>query len=212
MPETVEAPVTKEVLPEKSVTRNGVTKVMAWKTFGKKALAKAGKPFPTPEIGLANFEDDIKWVGPLEVCNVLTKALRRVFMDIYDNALDAETGIFNWDQWQKDAAAMDTGFPRLSELEDEISELQDQNGAILDSPEFNDALTEGEEITGALMEFKKTLSANNQKIKALKKQYAEIEAEYAVRAERRKATKAANALAAAKAAAEAAGLKTQVAA
>lgn len=211
MPKTVEAPVTKEVLPEKSVTRNGVTKVMAWKTFGKKS-PNAGKQFPAPEVALSSIEDDIKWVGPLEICNVVTKALRRVAMDIYDNALNKETGEFDWDQWQKDMTAMDTGFPRLSELEDDISELQDQNGAILDSPEFNDALTEGEEITGALMEFKKTLSANNQKIKALKKQYAEIEAEYQVRAERRKATKAANALAAAKAAAEAAGLKTQVAA
>lgn len=194
MPETQEAPVvSKETLPVKQVTRNGVTKEMSWKTFGKKAVGKAGKPFPTPEVGLSSFENDIKWVGPIEVCNVLTKALRRVFMDIYDNALDAETGIFNWDQWQKDAEAMDTGFPRLSELEDEISELQDQNGAILDSPEFNTALsTEGDEITAELLEFKKTLSANNSKIKALKKQYAEIEAEYAVRAARRKATKEAN--------------------
>src|SRR5678815_5477825 len=191
----------KVTLQPRDLTRNEVTVTTEVDTYGKKAIGKAGRPFLTVVAKPAEIEKYIKWFGPTLVANVLTKFARRVFMEIDGTALDQATGEYRWSQWEEDAVSMDTGMQSLSEIEDDIAELQDKNSGIMDSPEFNAALSDESPDVSVLLEFKKTINENNAKIRELKSRAAEVEAKNKARAEQRAITKAANA--AAKAAAEA---------
>lgn len=190
------APYTKENPPV--VIRNESSKTLSLTEFGKKSPNK-GVPFFTPVFTADTFQEDVKWAGIDEVTATLNREYRGIFGDIFIDNRDEKTGDINWDALQADWADFTAGVQKLSDIEDEIETIQDKQNELINDPNF-EMTEEGVAVTAEAVAIKKQMIENTVKIKALRAQREVISAKYAVRAEKRKANKAAKE-AAAKAAA-----------
>ena len=199
---------TKENPPK--VTRNEVGIVLAPQKFGKTSPNK-GQEFWSPEVNSANQSGMLKFIGDNIVNATLTRMLRRVGIEISTAPKNKnEDGSFNWESALEDWASFDTGGATLSDLNEDISLLQDQAAEVTDQMEEGSAAVgnEGEvgyipaygpcyddngEVIPAMQERFNELSSQlkdlTTKIRPLKKEIKRIQEKYQVIAEKRAATK-----------------------
>lgn len=199
--ETVKVPTeVPEELKNIKITRNEVVKELTPMPFGKKS-DNFGKFFVAPVLTLANWENDVKWVGQDEVFDGLNRSLRTIFADIYVDNIDENTGILNMEAFLADCADFSAGVAKLDEINEQLDELQgiqqtyafDENfGATVDG-------TDKTPLTEAAQQLQQKITEVARKINPLRAKREVIKAKYAVRAEKRAAKKAAKEAAAEKA-------------
>lgn len=180
------------------ITRNGVEKELSSTVFGKLS-PNAGKKFYTPVLSPANAEKDTAWVGVSDLFDIANRVLRRTFADIYlDEDNRNPDGTINEENLLQDYADFTAGMAKLTDLEDQIDELQQQQQALAIDPNF--VLEDPANPTKEYAEIAEQMKKIALTIKPLRAKKASIEAKYQVRADKRKAAKAAK-----EAAAKAAG-------
>lgn len=185
------------------ITRNGVEWTFTTATFGKRSKAFKGKEFPVPTFSKENFDKGVIWFGIDDVLQSMNKTARRIGGEIFtasweDNfgegakhaSKEAAVEAFNA-QIAADWVDFSAGIVKLSDIQDDIDELVDEQQTLIAST------PESQEDVDKMFLRLKELAAQIQPLKA---EAAAITAKYAVRAEKRKATKAAKEAAEAKAA------------
>ena len=170
------------------IVRNGVQLTFVEQTFGKRSTNNAGMKFFTPVGTLENMTAFTTWYGVEDVLNGLNKITRQIFAGIFTDNLNEETGEFNEAQWYLDAADFSAGVEKLSDIEDQLDNLQDIQLQLSD--ELGNVPEEDEKL-------RLTIKENNVKIRALKVAREEIKTKYEARAAKRK-TKEEKAMIAAK--------------
>lgn len=180
----------KSTIPARSVTRNGISKVMSIATFGKKSN-NAGKQFPLPVTSVADFDKEKDWYGLDFIVGVANKASRLIFAEIfldedYQKELEA-TGTYPWDKWQADAEDFTAGVAKLSSLMEDLDDLvADQQQMALD-PNF--IIEDGVEPSAEYLAIVEGMKGIARKIKPIREQIAGIKAKYAARIEAKEAKK-----------------------
>src|SRR5512136_2256948 len=105
------------------INRNNISKTFVDMVFGKKS-DNAGVHFMAPVLEEANAEQDIKWIGLDTLFGIANTWLRKTFGDIHLDCVDEKTGVFNMEQWLIDAADFTAGVQKLSDIDDQLDELQ----------------------------------------------------------------------------------------
>ena len=200
-----------ELAKQPTITRNGISKVLGKQVFGKKAAdgKLAGFVFYVPDVDVTKT-DDVTWAGLDTLNGMIKRGLRGVFSGIFTSMLETEeyktTGVFPQEAYEQELAEFTAGAQKLSDIEDELDELQAlQMSLTYENPNFGARqLPEGVDAdslsTEQLLQYPLTAEANdlmtqttelNKKVKGLRTQRATIEAEYKRRGEVRKAKDAA---------------------
>lgn len=131
------------VIPAPSVKRNGVTKTLTEAVFSPKSDKHKGKVFFVPELQLPKLEyrqkadgtgqepilsgvDDLIWAGLDQIVGVMDKGLRGVFgriaIGIYEDP--DNNGEFNMEQFIEEAQDFQAARQSLSDIADELDDLQ----------------------------------------------------------------------------------------
>ena len=147
-----------------------------------------GKSFWTPEAEAGKTEEFFQWVGTDVVLNLTVRNLRKVFGEIATDSNNLNTdGSANWELMLKDWSDFTAGVAKLSDLEEQISELQDQISVIV----FDEKMAVGDngqpEFPEDYIRLSEQAKVLNQKIRPLKSQHKAISEKYAARAAARAA-------------------------
>ena len=172
------------------VNRNGIDKALVGMVFGKKS-DNAGKHFFAPVLSEENFENDAKWMGIGELISLANTWLRKTFGEIMLDNIDEKTGILNEEQMKLEWADFSAGVQKLSDIDDQLDELQALQQSYALDEDFGATNDEGVKTERAV-ELEALIKQVAAKIKPLRVQKATIEAKYAERAEKRKQKKAAS--------------------
>jgi Xaa-Pro aminopeptidase len=182
-----------------SITRNGVSFTLSEQVFGKKAPNK-GKTFFAPEATPANWDSFVVWAGLDNIINPINRVLRRTFADIFldeanwddmqvvkdgENKGEIVGGTINMERYLADCADFTAGVAKLSDLQDQIDELQDQLSALAMDPGY--ILDDNDQPTETYVKISEQMRDITKKIRPIKQQKAAIELKYAERAAKRKA-------------------------
>lgn len=178
-----------ELIAAPSVARNNVSKTLSQMVFGKKS-PNAGKVFFAPIVDVS-VQDDVTWTGIDSINGMVNKALRLIFADLYVDNLDEKTGEFNQANWEAEAADFTAGVAKLSDLEEQLDNLQAEQQKYALDDQFGATDDQGVE-TARSAELKSLITQTALRIKPLRAQKAAIEAKYADRAAKRKAKEAAS--------------------
>lgn len=179
------------------IVRNNIPKEFVEDQIGKKSKNYAGVKFFTPKVTEESLATDMDWIGKGEVARTLTKVLRPIFADIHIDNLDKNTGLLNMQSWEVDAGKFTAGVAKLSDIEEELDDLQARQQTIVLSENFGaeeEVDVNGEKRmvkTAPAQELETQMKEIADLIRPLRIERAKIMAEYADRAEKRKATKAA---------------------
>lgn len=175
------------------IERNGVNKTLTKGVFGKKSPA-AGTAFWFPTFTEEALTDDLKWYGVDNVIGGLNKVSRGVFSAIFEDHFTNEDGSFNpekyaekseHDAYLADLADFTAGVDSKSDIEEQINQLVDEQGALFDKASDENVSDEQS------LEYQQQMTAIAGKIKPLRRKVKEIESKYAVRTAQRAAKKAA---------------------
>jgi hypothetical protein len=178
------------------ITRNEVALEFTEQVFGKQSN-NAGAKFFAPVLDITKVEN-VKWAGTDNLNSLINKYLRKLFADIYTDAIPdsgPNAGKFQFDQWAADAADCFAGIAKLSDLEEQLDELQSLQQSYALDPDFGSTEGDGEDApkTPRAVELEKLIREVAGRIKPLRAQKASIELKYAERAAKRKAKEAASA-------------------
>lgn len=172
-----------------SITRNGITKVLAEQTFGKRS-DNAGKKFYAPEFSIGDFANDSVWTGADWFISMGNKAARRIFGEMHVDNIDEKTGLLNFDAWKIEAEDFTAGVVTLRELQEEVNDLVDQQSTLATGDKFGEVDSAGEPTADAL-EVNKAIVAITAKLRPLRVQMASIKQKYEAVVAKREAAKAA---------------------
>lgn len=172
-----------------TVDRNGITKELSEQVFGKKS-PHAGKKFFAPVMTIEKFDEDSKWVGPDNIVRMTNKVLRTIFADILIDNTDKEKGTINEEQMAIDYADFTAGTSKLSDIEEQLDDLQALQQSYALDDDFG-ATDQNGVKTERAVELEKLIKETADKIKPLRVEKASIEQKYQERAAKRKDRKAA---------------------
>jgi hypothetical protein len=176
--------------PPVTPPRNGVSMPLEEQTFGKTSPLK-GQKFWAIEPTVSNLNDVIKFAGESTVAAIVGRFFRRVGIDIFthDKNKNAD-GTLDWSAILEDWASFDTGGATKSDLETQVSELQDEVQVLTDDDNY--ALNENDqpENPAEYIILTEKVKVLMKKITPLKKQIRAITDKYAAIAARRQANKA----------------------
>jgi hypothetical protein len=177
--------------PDLKVGRNDTVIELTETVFGKKS-PNAGKTFYTPVLKLENWDVAVPWFGKEQVCEVVNRAVRKIFGDIAtDENNYNEDGTVNWEAMRTDWADFSAGVAKLSDIQEQIDELVDQQQALAMDDNFGATDDNGSKTPRAI-ELEELIRKCAESIRPLRKQKADIEAKYAARAAKRKAKEVAS--------------------
>lgn len=169
------------------ISRNDVTKELSEQVFGKKS-DNAGKKFFAPVLSLSDWDNDVLWLGKDTMIGGMNKILRNIFAGIYLDNLDPITGVLNEESWAAEAADFTAGVAKLSDLEEELDDLQALQQSFALDDEFGATDSNGVKTPRAI-ELESEIKKTADKIRPLRAQRDQIQAKYADRAAKRKASK-----------------------
>lgn len=168
------------------IKRNDITKVLKEQVFGKQS-DRGGVKFYAPVIDLT-VEDDVKWAGIENLSGIVNKTLRKIFADLYVDNVNEETGVFDRENWEAQAADFTAGVAKLSDIEEQLDSLMAEQQSYALDPDFGATVddSEGSPKTERAVEIEKHIREVANKIKPLRTQKAAIEVKYAAAALKRK--------------------------
>ena len=85
---------------------------------------RADAVYLAPEVTAENINNIIKWYGLPNLINTLATDLKHKFQQIYFNAVDKTTGVFNLAKFELDAAQFTSSGMKMKEINDKLDELQ----------------------------------------------------------------------------------------
>lgn len=182
---------TAEVATPPTISRNGVDKLFVQDQFGKNS-PNAGVKFFKPEVTIATLIDDLKWIGDSYTVSVLNRSLRRNFAEMALDNVDESTGVFNADQWNKDAITFDEGSQSLSDLNQEIDDLQGKMSLLALDPNFGDTDNTTGTPTPEAISVNTQIATISKQLQPLRALRQKIKTEYAARIAKKDATQKAN--------------------
>lgn len=202
-----------EILP--SVKRNGITKTLTKAVFSPKSDTYKGSPFFYPQLeepkivslALADGSTvraitslaDLEWFGLDQVTGATNKVARQVFGTMVQDNMKNNEGILNMEEFLVDAAEFTAARQSLSDLRDELDDLQalqqqysmDENfGAEVEITDENGAQQMVK--TPRAQELEKLIKANADKIRPLRVKIDALRKQYELVAEKRAETKSKN--------------------
>jgi hypothetical protein len=174
--------------------RNGVCLPLSEETFGKTSPLK-GQKFWAISPTANNFDDVVKFISEPTAAAIIGRFLRRVGIDIFTDEKNKNTdGTINWSSVVGDWQEFDTGGATLHDLEEQISELQDEGLAIGDLIDSEGLQSDDGSVEEGKQDRYNELTANlkeiGNKIRPLKRQHKIITDKYAAIAAKRQANKA----------------------
>lgn len=182
---------TAEVATPPTISRNGVDKLFVQDQFGKNS-PNAGVKFFKPEVTIATLVDDLKWIGDSFTVSVLNRSLRRNFAEMALDNVDETTGVFNADQWNKDAITFDEGSQSLSDLTQEIDDLQGKMSLLALDDNFGATDTTTGTPTPEAISVNTQIATISKQLQPLRALRQKIKTEYAARIAKKDATQKAN--------------------
>lgn len=182
---------TAEVATPPTISRNGVDKLFVQDQFGKNS-PNAGVKFFKPEVTIATLSDDLKWIGDSYTVSVLNRSLRRNFAEMALDNVDDSTGVFNADQWNKDAMTFDEGSQSLSDLNQEIDDLQGKMSLLALDENFGAVDTTTGAPTPEAISVNTQIATISKQLQPLRALRQKIKTEYAARIAKKDATQKAN--------------------
>jgi hypothetical protein len=198
----VETPLPKLFQSPVVIERNGQSVTLQLDKFGKKSDFY-GQSFLKPVLKTPTIREvevdgvvqkvltdisDLLWAGIGDVIDAYNVDVRVIFADIYVDNIDAETGLFDEVSYLAACKDFTAGVAKLSQIDDQLEALFEIQTALIDSPEYGDTDSSGQQ-TPASLAIEEKLRANNLKIKPLKLKKADITAKYEAASIKRKASK-----------------------
>lgn len=178
-----------EVDPNAPVVEiNGVSKTLTKQTFGKLSKNK-GQVFYAPEFSQSTFDTDVKWTGPMYVLGILNRNARKAFGEIYVDNINATTGKLDQEGWLHDAQDWTSGVTKLSDIEDEMLELQGQMSVLTEDEHFGETDESGNK-TDACNELNSRIASLAAKLRPLRAEKLRISERYKDRVAKRDANTA----------------------
>lgn len=172
------------------IVRNGVSKTFTPAIFGKKSNT-AGAEFYYASVSEATFlTEDVPWIGISDLVDMVDKQMRNIGAGIFLDHFTDEKGQLVESKlndsnvveaYKIDLAEFTAGVAKLSDIQDQVDSLQDQNSALLDKAGADDVSDEDAQA------YTQQILANNAKIKPLRIKIKDIQGKYAARAAARKA-------------------------
>lgn len=173
------------------LSRNGVIKELVAEPFSKKSTKFQGRHFFIPKFSQATAEDDIKWMGEDFVFATLNKSVRLIFMGIFVDAIDEETGVFDEKQYLEEIQEFTEGAQTLSDIEEQIEDLSARQSTLAADPDFD--FVQGEEVSARTVEIMAEMKIITAKLKPLRAEKGKIKEKYAKRVALKKAKQDASA-------------------
>jgi len=191
-----------------TITRNGVSLQLKEAVFSPKSDKHKGKVFFTPELDLPKLEYRAKedgsqeailtnvssliWTGLDQIVGATDKVLRGVFgrmaIDIYEKP--ENNGEFNMEEFLENAADFQAARQSLSDIADELDDLQALQMKYAFDPVFVEAMSTGT-FGPEAKELQKKVQEISTKAQQLRSKRDQLEAEYKRRADLRKEREAA---------------------
>lgn len=179
------------------VERNNRSLKLGTSTFGKRSPHK-GKTFHTPELRqpsalevttdnasslvgstVLTGVDDYIWFGLEDINLALNREARAIFGDLHTSNIDEKTGILNETALMEEWKEFTSGVEKITDIEDQMDSLREEQGNIVDNPNFGADTEEGNNLLKRVREI-------NTKVAELKEKHAGIKEIYKVRAANRK--------------------------
>lgn len=208
MPNETETPTanipTDVVLP--SIKRNDMSKELSKAVFSPKSPDYKGMTFFTPVLDIPKVDyitidgkserilrnvDDYVWVGLDQVSGAVNKILRGVFGALTIDNIKENNGEFNLADFIEDAADFTAARQSLSNISDELDDLQALQMSYAFDPDFINPFNDDNSPKPRFLELQKQIQEVNRRVKPLREKRDAIEREYQARAQKRKDAKAA---------------------
>lgn len=184
-----------------SITRNDVSKALTKAVFSPKSEQFKGMPFFTPildipKVDYAMFDgkqervlrnvDDYVWVGLDQVSGAVNKILRGVFGALTIDNIKENGGVFDMEAFIEDAADFTAARQSLSNINDELDDLQALQMSYAFDPDFINPFNDDNTPKTRFLELQKNIQEVNRRVKPLREKRDAIEREYQARAAKRK--------------------------
>lgn len=117
------------------ISRNNINKPLT--KFKIVKGKKEGKEYLAPQVSVETFDDDVAWLGQVNIVSIIQKWLKASAQSIWFSCFDEE-GNFNQALFEKEMSNLTETGMKLKEINEQLDEVEATLGLILQQAEVDE--------------------------------------------------------------------------